>query len=126
MPSLDTPAAHAIAPRVVVIDDDRLVRDSMCVYLEDIGYTVVPAASAREGLNCCRDEQPDPEDRAQHVEIAGAIECGGGRHGQLWSVAKGPAITGRCFFAAFTFHDLAGRACRTTVMPSVASCPACG
>ena len=59
MPSLDTPAAQAVAPRVVVIDDDRLVRDSMCVYLEDIGYTVMPAASAREGLNCCRDEHPD-------------------------------------------------------------------
>lgn len=59
MPSIDAVTAHSAPPRVVVIDDDRLVRDSMCVYLEDIGYHVVPAASAREGLNCCRDEHPD-------------------------------------------------------------------
>lgn len=42
-----------------MIDDDRLVRDSMCVYLEDAGYDVLSAASAREGLNQCRGQHPD-------------------------------------------------------------------
>lgn len=59
MPSLNPPPVTQNAPRVVVIDDDRLVRDSMCVFLEDIGYQVVSAASAREGLQRCRKELPD-------------------------------------------------------------------
>lgn len=59
MPSAVTMTSHSAPARVVVIDDDRLVRDSMCVYLEDIGFEVVAAASAKEGLSCCRDHHPD-------------------------------------------------------------------
>jgi len=59
MPVTDSLTANAAPPRVVVIDDDRLVRDSMCVFLEDVGYVALSAASAREGLDYCRDGAPD-------------------------------------------------------------------
>lgn len=50
--------AHLTAARVVVIDDDDLVRDSMCVFLEDCGYDVTPAARARDGLKICQENPP--------------------------------------------------------------------
>lgn len=42
----------AITSRIVVIDDDNLVRESLCVFLEDHGFEVFAAASGKEGLNC--------------------------------------------------------------------------
>ncbi len=45
--------------RVVVIDDDHLVRDSLCVFLEDAGFDVLSAASGREGLQLVHDAHPD-------------------------------------------------------------------
>lgn len=44
--------------RIVVIDDDDLVRDSICVFLEDSGFDVVPASRARDGLKYCQESAP--------------------------------------------------------------------
>ncbi len=59
MPVSDPVSASLSVPRIVVIDDDRLVRDSMCVFLEDAGFAPVPAASALDGLKQCREQHPD-------------------------------------------------------------------
>ncbi|QGX41407.1 SpoIIE family protein phosphatase [Permianibacter aggregans] len=50
--------AELMHTRIVVIDDDDLVRDSMCVFLEDCGYNVVSAARARDGLKICKEDPP--------------------------------------------------------------------
>jgi serine phosphatase RsbU (regulator of sigma subunit) len=48
----------ATAARILVIDDDDLVRDSICVYLEDCGYRVTSVARSRDGLKSCKDDPP--------------------------------------------------------------------
>jgi CheY-like chemotaxis protein len=45
--------------RVVVIEDDPLVRAFAVVVLEDEGFEVIEAESAEEGLERCRDTLPD-------------------------------------------------------------------
>jgi len=45
--------------RLLVIDDDTGVRNSMCVFLEDQGYDVVAAETAKLGLQHFRDVKPD-------------------------------------------------------------------
>lgn len=46
-------------PSILVIDDDRFVRDSVVTFLQDLNYRVLDAENGRDGLElfCC--EQPD-------------------------------------------------------------------
>jgi len=45
--------------KVLLIDDDDLVRLTLHAYLEDSGYEVRDAAGGREGLDCFAREAPD-------------------------------------------------------------------
>jgi len=45
--------------KIVVVDDDRDIRDSLQVILESRDYTVVTAADKIEGLETIRAEKPD-------------------------------------------------------------------
>lgn len=47
------------APRLLVIDDEAFVRDSLVAYLEDSGYIVDEAADGRQGLELFERNQPD-------------------------------------------------------------------
>lgn len=51
----DAPEAHAVeaerAPRILLIDDDPLVREATAEELEDLGFRVLPVASGQEGLD---------------------------------------------------------------------------
>jgi len=53
------PLAASTAPTILIIDDDDVIRESMAVYLEDSGFTVIQAADGREGLTRFRRERPD-------------------------------------------------------------------
>jgi len=44
---------------VLIIDDEPLVRTSLAVYLEDVGYCVQEAGNGREGIDLCLRETPD-------------------------------------------------------------------
>jgi len=46
-------------PKVLVIDDDVLVRDTIVRILERKGYQTLAAPDGRRGLNIFRSEQPD-------------------------------------------------------------------
>lgn len=46
-------------PRILVIDDESSVRDSIAAFLEDSGYRILTAANGREGLDLFAKEQPD-------------------------------------------------------------------
>ena len=51
---------HAVlAIKVLMVEDDILVRKSIVHYLEDQGYIILEAANGREGLQLFRQEQPD-------------------------------------------------------------------
>lgn len=54
-------SSTATSPRltVLIIDDERFVRTSLAVFLEDVGYRVLEADNGREGLEQCRREHPD-------------------------------------------------------------------
>ncbi len=45
--------------KILVIDDEPIIRESMTAYLEDSGFTVCQAINGREGLAVFRREQPD-------------------------------------------------------------------
>lgn len=45
--------------RILVIDDDRVIRQSIAAYLEDSGYQVLLAEDGLKGLEMFRQEQPD-------------------------------------------------------------------
>lgn len=45
--------------KILVIDDDALVRETIIQILEDRGYTVVSAEDGEHGLAAFRAEQPD-------------------------------------------------------------------
>ncbi len=45
--------------RILTIDDDRVVRESIAAYLEDSGYTMFEAINGKEGIEIFRREQPD-------------------------------------------------------------------
>jgi serine phosphatase RsbU (regulator of sigma subunit) len=47
------------AHRLLVIDDEAFVRDSLAAYLEDSGYIVDEAADGRQGLELFERNQPD-------------------------------------------------------------------
>ena len=45
--------------KIVVVDDDQDIRDSLQVILEDKQYTVVTAANKKEGMEKIKSEEPD-------------------------------------------------------------------
>lgn len=45
--------------RVLVIDDEAIVRDSIVAYLEDSGFDVIEAENGLEGIACFKSQQPD-------------------------------------------------------------------
>lgn len=45
--------------KVLVIDDETVVRESFCFYLEDLDYHVLQAANGREGLALFAQHEPD-------------------------------------------------------------------
>lgn len=47
------------SPRLLVIDDEAFVRDSLVAYLEDSGYQVEEAADGRQGLEMFERTHPD-------------------------------------------------------------------
>jgi CheY-like chemotaxis protein len=48
--TLDRAALAAMRPTILVVDDDRAVRELLRTFLLDRGYTVIAAASGREAL----------------------------------------------------------------------------
>lgn len=46
-------------PRILLVDDDTLVRDSLAIALESAGYVVVTAANGDEGLVALTDQRFD-------------------------------------------------------------------
>ncbi len=47
------------SPKVLVIDDEPLVRESIAIYLEDSGYQVFEAASGQQGIELFCEFNPD-------------------------------------------------------------------
>ena len=45
--------------RLLIIDDEAMVRDSMEAYLEDSGYSVVAVDSGRAGLEILKTQEID-------------------------------------------------------------------
>jgi serine phosphatase RsbU (regulator of sigma subunit) len=45
--------------RILVIDDEAIVRDSIVAYLEDSGFDVLEAENGLEGIACFNSKQPD-------------------------------------------------------------------
>ncbi len=45
--------------RLLLIDDEELVREIIAVYLEDSGFEVIQANNGQKGIQLCQDEQPD-------------------------------------------------------------------
>jgi len=45
--------------KILVIDDESVIRESMTAYLEDSGFLVCQASDGREGLAVFRREHPD-------------------------------------------------------------------
>ncbi len=45
--------------RVLIIDDDRVIRESISVFLEDSGFTILEAENGRIGLEIFRQKRPD-------------------------------------------------------------------
>jgi len=45
--------------RLLVIDDEAMVRDSMVAYLEDSGYQVLSASNGADGINSLREQESD-------------------------------------------------------------------
>lgn len=48
-----------ITGRVLVIDDEAIVRDSIVAYLEDSGFDVIEAENGLEGIACFNTQNPD-------------------------------------------------------------------
>lgn len=46
-------------PRVLIIDDEPMVRLTLVAFLEDSGYACLETGSGREGLDTFNREQPD-------------------------------------------------------------------
>lgn len=49
----------ASGSRLLVIDDDAIVRDSIVAYLEDSGFEIIEAANGQEGLDLFEQLEPD-------------------------------------------------------------------
>jgi DNA-binding response OmpR family regulator len=48
-----------VSGRVLVIDDEAIVRESIVAYLEDSGFDVIEAETGHEGVACFNSLQPD-------------------------------------------------------------------
>jgi DNA-binding response OmpR family regulator len=48
-----------VSKRILIIDDDLAVRDTLIVILEERGYEVITAVNGQQGLAVFRREQPD-------------------------------------------------------------------
>jgi len=48
-----------VSGRVLVIDDEAIVRDSIVAYLEDSGFDVLEAENGQEGVACFNSQLPD-------------------------------------------------------------------
>jgi sigma-B regulation protein RsbU (phosphoserine phosphatase) len=48
-----------ITGRILVIDDEAIVRDSIVAYLEDSGFDVIQAENGLEGIACFNSQRPD-------------------------------------------------------------------
>ena len=48
-----------LSGRILVIDDEAIVRDSIVAYLEDSGFDVLEAENGLEGIACFNSKQPD-------------------------------------------------------------------
>ncbi|MFY0642406.1 MAG: response regulator [Bermanella sp.] len=48
-----------VSGRVLVIDDEAIVRESIVAYLEDSGFDVIEAENGHEGVACFNSQQPD-------------------------------------------------------------------
>jgi diguanylate cyclase (GGDEF)-like protein/PAS domain S-box-containing protein len=46
-------------PLILTIDDEKNIRDSFRLFLEDFEYTVIEASNGREGIDAIQAEQPD-------------------------------------------------------------------
>lgn len=45
--------------KILIIDDERIVRSSLAVYFEDLGCQVLEASNGRDGVEVCLRESPD-------------------------------------------------------------------
>jgi DNA-binding NtrC family response regulator len=45
--------------RVLVIDDEAAIRESLATYLEDFDFSVITAEGAEQGLQVVKDKRPD-------------------------------------------------------------------
>lgn len=45
-------------PKILIIDDEKLVRESIAVYLEDSNFQVIEAENGRQGIEKCQQEVP--------------------------------------------------------------------
>lgn len=48
-----------LVPRLLLVDDDRAIRDALSLALRRAGHEVLTAATGEEGLACWRSEMPD-------------------------------------------------------------------
>jgi len=49
----------SVAPVVLVVDDEEMIRESIAAYLEDSGFSMLQARNGREGLDVFRRVRPD-------------------------------------------------------------------
>ncbi len=56
---MSDPDAITIGPRVLIVDDDMVIRLSMSDYLEEAGFTILEAAGGRDGLEVFKTEAVD-------------------------------------------------------------------
>ena len=45
--------------KILVIDDERVLRSCLRYYLEDFGYAIIEAENGKEGLERIKEEKPD-------------------------------------------------------------------
>ncbi len=57
--ALKLPLEMSTAKRILVIDDDRVIRQSIAAYLQDSGFDVLLADDGLTGLDMFRDHHPD-------------------------------------------------------------------
>jgi DNA-binding response OmpR family regulator len=56
---LQLPEEQPMTKHVLIVDDDRLLRVSLCLHLEHAGYRASAAASAEEALALVQQDRPD-------------------------------------------------------------------
>jgi PAS domain S-box-containing protein len=58
-PRLPMPSSAHRPIKILAIDDEPVIRDSIASYLEDSGFKVLQAGDGKEGLSLCREQAPD-------------------------------------------------------------------